>query len=301
MSTSKGQRSHKPASAGKRSVKAPASRNVSRPHIRHVRTVAGTVPVTELPEIKREEGSQVNIPALQTTGKYIIIYKPEVIKKPGSVKESLSNKAGIHNFASTSDFKDGAIGAEILGTDTAVHFEHLGMALVANEDEAVALSQSISDADSPILAIEPEYIAYPTMAGDMEGYLRGYRDAINNLWDSYKGGDSPGIFANIESREKIFKDTDSLTWGLQATKVNTSKFSGRGIRIALLDTGFDINHPDFRGRHVTAASFSGVPVDDIHGHGTHCIGTACGPQNPATGERRYGVAYNAEIFAGKVF
>ena len=69
-----------------------------------------------------------------------------------------------------------------------------------------------------------------------------------------------------------------------------------------MDTGFDFQHPDYQGRAIVSQSFvSGVTVQDIHGHGTHCIGTACGPQRPATGVRRYGVAFGAQIFVGKVF
>ena len=77
-------------------------------------------------------------------------------------------------------------------------------------------------------------------------------------------------------------------------------FTGKGIRIAVLDTGFDSGHPDFVGRQVTRASFiSGETADDGHGHGTHCIGTASGPRQPQT-LPAYGVAPEAAIFAGKV-
>jgi subtilisin family serine protease len=50
-------------------------------------------------------------------------------------------------------------------------------------------------------------------------------------------------------------DESQNTWGLQATKVVQSRFSGRGIKVAVLDTGLDLQHPDFSGRHITAASF----------------------------------------------
>jgi subtilisin family serine protease len=70
--------------------------------------------------------------------------------------------------------------------------------------------------------------------------------------------------------------------------------------VAVLDTGMDLMHPDFAGRSITSRSFiPGQPVQDGHGHGTHCIGTACGPKSPS-GTRRYGVAHEAEIFVGKV-
>ncbi len=62
----------------------------------------------------------------------------------------------------------------------------------------------------------------------------------------------------------------------------------------------DLDHPDFVGRQISAKSFvQGESVQDGHGHGTHCIGTACGPRQPQQ-LPRYGVAYEAEIFAGKV-
>jgi subtilisin family serine protease len=84
---------------------------------------------------------------------------------------------------------------------------------------------------------------------------------------------------------------------VQAT---SSPRSGRDVRVAVLDTGFDTSHPDFEGRAVTTMSFvAGEAVQDGHGHGTHCIGTSCGPRTPSTGPR-YGVAYEADIFAGKV-
>ena len=71
------------------------------------------------------------------------------------------------------------------------------------------------------------------------------------------------------------------------------------VKVAVLDTGFDINHPDFTGRNITTNSF--VPnetIHDMHGHGTHCIGTACG--NTDMSGQRYGVAKEALIYAGKV-
>lgn len=91
-----------------------------------------------------------------------------------------------------------------------------------------------------------------------------------------------------------------FTWGLQATGAATTEASGEGIKVAVLDTGFDVDHPDFAGRTVVLESFvDGEDGHDGHGHGTHCIGTSCGPRTPDTGPG-YGVAFAAEIYAGKV-
>jgi subtilisin len=91
-----------------------------------------------------------------------------------------------------------------------------------------------------------------------------------------------------------------LTWGLQLTRAGFSRQTGAGIRVAVLDTGMDLQHPDFATRVVQSQSFvPGQTVQDGHGHGTHCIGTSCGPAAPQR-LPRYGVATGAEIFAGKV-
>lgn len=235
-----------------------------------------------------------------TTGRYIIIYKDTADVK--RVQQSLKQSGGLKSVPSSLDYESGAIPAKVLRESNAVHFAKLGIAVVTGQSEVQALSTSAMDADSPILAVEPEYIAYltsPAVAGIEKNYLRGYRDAVSHLYDTLNGeeGTKPAA-ATVSS---IFQDNDQLTWGLQATGVPTSRYSGQGIRIAVLDTGLDQGHPDFAGRSITTQSFSGVPVDDIHGHGTHCIGVACGPLNPINNGRRYGIAYNAEIFVGKVF
>jgi subtilisin family serine protease len=87
---------------------------------------------------------------------------------------------------------------------------------------------------------------------------------------------------------------------LQATRVLSSSYSGAGIRVAILDTGLDLQHPDFIHRTITSRSFvTGRSVDDGNGHGTSCAGVACGPQKP-TQSPRYGVAYGADLYIGKV-
>ncbi len=263
-------------------------------------------------EAKPLGDSDAGIPALppfesngsgeETTGRYIVIFKEEAADT-ATIQNTLSQVAGLQAVSSSTDYEGGAVSPEDLAADGVVHFEKLGIALVAGEEAVQALSASATDTDSPILAIEPEYIAYASSqaveALPLE-YLRGYRDAVNEVYEQLSGKGANGAAAEAELLA-AFQDTAQFTWGLQATRVSTSRYSGQGIKVAVLDTGFDLQHPDFRGRAIVAQTFTGFPVQDIHGHGTHCIGTACGPQRPATGVRRYGVAYGAQIFAGKVF
>lgn len=236
----------------------------------------------------------------ETTGRFICILKEEAAADPRAMRSALNQVAGLRAVAASADFAEGVSGDDLADNDI-VHFYKLGIMVVSGEEAVQALAASASDADSPILAIEPEYIAYPSGLADggLE-YLHGYKDAVNHLYDHLStvqeaGDEEAGASA-------VLQDTSQFTWGLQATRVSTSQRNGQGIKVAVLDTGFDFQHPDFQGRPIVSQSFvSGVPVQDIFGHGTHCIGTACGPQHPATGVRRYGVAHAAQIFVGKVF
>lgn len=114
------------------------------------------------------------------------------------------------------------------------------------------------------------------------------------------GGAAAGAALNTATGLAPALDEAKLTWGQQATNVAASRFSGQGIRVAVLYTGLDLGHPDLATRPIASQSFvPGEDVQDGHGHGTHCVGTACGPLQPGK-LPRYGVAHASEIHVGKV-
>ncbi|HET8589174.1 MAG TPA: S8 family serine peptidase [Nakamurella sp.] len=78
-------------------------------------------------------------------------------------------------------------------------------------------------------------------------------------------------------------------------------FDGRGVDVAVLDTGIDATHPDFAGRIAASRSFvPGVPTAaDGHGHGTHVASTVAGSGAASDGRYR-GVAPGADLVIGKV-
>ncbi|MCC6191566.1 MAG: S8 family serine peptidase [Anaerolineales bacterium] len=243
------------------------------------------------------------------------------------------------SFASAADFEGGAIDAETLSTEGAIVFDELAVAVLdLNPDQVPSVSAAATEG-SGILAVEPERVVYaideptgllladsattiplevgappdvlipappmpaaqppPPRASLPMDFLLGYREAVNHLVDralAAAGVAAPG--AGEVFLEAL--DQSSLTWGLQVTRVAESRATGRGVRVAVLDTGMDLGHPDFVGRSITSRSFIRFEaVQDLHGHGTHCVGTACGPKRPGQ-MPRYGIAYEAEIYAGKV-
>ncbi|MFF8277335.1 S8 family serine peptidase [Streptomyces lateritius] len=77
-------------------------------------------------------------------------------------------------------------------------------------------------------------------------------------------------------------------------------YTGKGVKVAVLDTGIDVNHPDFGGLIDGTASFvPGEGVTDVNGHGTHVAGTIVG-SGAASGGANKGVAPDADLFVGKV-
>lgn len=236
----------------------------------------------------------------QTTGRYLVVYADAAVEAPKEVERSLLQVAGIKGMASSRDFKGKSAAAAAAKAD-AFYLPALGIAVVSPDQQQLESLMSVAaDDTSNILAIEPEYVYYAIDGGgDLNlQYLRGYRDAVNHLYEELTGKQALDSEIGVA---QVFQDTAQLTWGLQATRVNTSRFNGQGIKIAVLDTGVDLQHPDFRGRRITEQTF--IPnqaTQDGQGHGTHCIGTSCGPQRPASGVRRYGCAFAGDIFAGKV-
>jgi subtilisin len=147
---------------------------------------------------------------------------------------------------------------------TGVVLHQLGVAVVeAQPDQARILAATSTD-PGPLAAMEPERVVYAL--------------------------DETPPAPNGPARS---------TWGLEAVGATATAETGAGIRVAVLDTGFEINHLDFVGRTVVASTFVGGEPVDVHGHGTHCAGTAVGPRTLAVGEG-YGVAPQAELYSAKV-
>ncbi|MGV9213945.1 S8 family peptidase [Micromonospora sp. RB23] len=78
-------------------------------------------------------------------------------------------------------------------------------------------------------------------------------------------------------------------------------YTGKGARVAVLDTGADFSHPDLAGRVAERADFTAEGGDavDHNGHGTHVASTIAGTGAASHGQRR-GVAPDAKLVIGKV-
>src|SRR5262249_34921040 len=90
-------------------------------------------------------------------------------------------------------------------------------------------------------------------------------------------------------------------WGVPAVGAAVSPFTGKGVTVAVLDTGIDKAHPAFSGLEIIGRNFTAGELDDYNdtnGHGTHCAGTIFGR---AVNGKRIGVAPGiTKALVGKV-
>jgi subtilisin len=225
------------------------------------------------------------------TGRYLVTFK----ESAGEAGLESLNQQGMR-VADAREFSAQAVTLEAVGDADAVAFPEIGVALLSGDAaQARGLSAQMEAAiasDSPIESIDPEYFMFADAvpAEYLHGFVRAAETIAKDLLDGH------------QEQERIDVDAQVLgaTWGLNACKVPPSPRSGLGIQVAILDTGFDLGHPDFAGRPIIGQTFVGQPVQDLNGHGTHTTGTATGPKSPAGTTPRYGIGFRTSIFSGKV-
>ena len=239
------------------------------------------------------------------TGRYLVTFKD------GAAEEGIKSlQTQGMRIADARSFADQAVTLEEVGDADVVTFPEIGVALVSGgaAQERSMSAQSEIASDSPIESIDPEYFVFS------EQVTTEYLGGITQAAEGYAGDYLRGFLRAAEMIAKDLNQTNGFslteveeevmvlgaTWGLKACKVPPSLRSGAGIKVAVLDTGMDLGHPDFTGRPFNTRSFVGQPVQDLYGHGTHCIGTACGPKAPVGSIPRYGIGYRSSIFVGKV-
>ncbi|CDQ18925.1 Serine protease, subtilisin family [Halobacillus karajensis] len=108
----------------------------------------------------------------------------------------------------------------------------------------------------------------------------------------------PGI-EWVEDDQKIKTSAQKETWGYESTKTPQSRewgLRGDGVKIAIIDTGIDPDHPDLDITKGVSVLDETESWSDDNGHGTHVAGVIAAEDNDIG---VVGVAPDADIYAVK--
>jgi subtilisin family serine protease len=127
------------------------------------------------------------------------------------------------------------------------------------------------------------------------------KDTLATFWKSQSAGArTTSAATRIWLDGKVKPVLDRSTAQIGAPAAWRAGLDGRGVKVAVLDTGVDAGHPDLAGKVAQARNFSdSADTVDRFGHGTHVAATVAGT-GAASGGTRKGVAYGAQLLIGKV-
>jgi subtilisin len=214
---------------------------------------------------------------------------------PGADKLSIIREA----VATDINFFDAETAqASVMGIPGGVRPEKIGFDI--NEYEAPIVVASLTDAEIRVLERNGNVAA---VEEDGEFYPLGeFMDC--SPYASYAGYgsyQSPALQREqfiVQGQPNVLSET--IPAGISQIKAPAAWDSsrGKGINVAVLDTGIDYKHPDLMPNFKGGISFvPGEALMDGHGHGTHCSGTICAAIN---GAGVVGVAPAASLYGVKV-
>ncbi|WP_048197713.1 S8 family serine peptidase [Methanocella arvoryzae] len=106
----------------------------------------------------------------------------------------------------------------------------------------------------------------------------------------------------VEKDQQVHVLLDKAVPQIGADQAWNSGYTGKGVTVAIIDTGIDGSHPDLNGNKIVGwvdyTQGKTTPYDD-HGHGTHVAGTVAGTGAADNGKYK-GVAPEASLIGIKV-
>ncbi|MGW0517256.1 S8 family serine peptidase [Crossiella sp. NPDC003009] len=126
------------------------------------------------------------------------------------------------------------------------------------------------------------------------------KERAGEFWASLTGPSLRAAEGKFWLNRRLSLNLDQSASVIGAPQAWQAGGTGAGVKVGVLDSGYDQQHPDLTGRVAASSSFiEGQSVQDTNGHGTHVASTIAGT-GKASGGRYRGIAYEANLVVGKV-
>lgn len=243
----------------------------------------------------------------EVTGEKLLVFPKATLS---SAMRSLTNITAIKkaDIASVEDFSDQEESLSVAFQQSGaegLRFEHLDALVVRDASLLEGLSLAAISGPMPVIGdihyVVPAAQNQPQKSGEFASKdlkkLLEYLQRLTQLLES------SGILEEVsmpQAQASVAPAAGAVkTWGIDAVKAVSSTLTGKGVRVAIIDTGIDPNHPDLASKIEGTMSFVPESINDLIGHGTHVAGTVAGPRTGAA--LNYGVAPEARLYIAKVF
>lgn len=120
-----------------------------------------------------------------------------------------------------------------------------------------------------------------------------YTDTDINLGTRTVGYNSNSSFYKTN---EFFNDNNSKSL-IKTDSAYSRGWTGKGVIVAVADTGYLTSHPDLQGQVIATKDYTGTGINDTNGHGTHVLGSIVALKNDIG---MHGVAFDAKAIEIKI-